>query len=1040
MSRCRLLSVAFLMSAVLLQAAAGPSAVTAADYEAVDGLKYVLIDTSETESFLSHRHDTTGRLFVGGREALFVYEPRQDAVDGPLYGERQLLYRFPNHTWIYDLAIRGDDIYVLTMSALYVVKDARVKREGLTARRLMWGIPLGHVHQCFHGLAWGPEDDLYLVTGDPTWYLLDPVRPDHWGYWTYFSQPEGTRMHWNGVGGAFRLRPDGTRLQVVATGLRNSCGLAFDEHFNLFTNDNDHEGNPIGYVPGRLLHLTPGADLGWPRGWMMFKTPQRRDIVRTMFEGMGRAVPVGQTYYNEPQLPERFRHNLVVARWGARKVTRYPLLDRGASFRTRELDVVQGRDLVRPVGVSVGRGGRLFATISYMRHNEGSPTYKSDLVMITGSDDAAPYLFDSYDAVAASVDRLFDELKSDHWWRRYRAHVELNRRGGPILEEAAARLEVEKADSPRLIHLVHLAAASRTPEATTALAKARASARPEVRQQVYRALAEYSELGAMQAMFVEGLADEHPRVQLAALEGLFRFDGVPAEVLSGPAVSDDSYLRQTAVRLLVAKLPPAELAKLCEASDPRRRLAGVLATGRRLTVRPATAPLPDEVPLGDPRGPVVNLDGEEVDLRDAGRIGTYRIKDFWKHAPRGPDQQRLFALLLARLEDDDEIVRLQAATFLNLLDDERSNAAVSRVRAASERSRLTGQPWQPVAEVATCGPFPNRPVRDSGDVFGPGFGPEQRPIDLAESYDSGRGPLVWSRRNRDGEGQFSLAEDLPADPQQSAYVYFQIESGQQQTIELDVGAKSWVRVWHNGSVVWSSPIWFRWARANNVEPRQRIEKMQSALPIKLRAGSNTILLRLIDSGEGPPPLAIRSLEPVVARVPSAEEQTLAARLEAALQAGEAAVPAVFFEYDWVGAVADGDVARGRQLFTSIGCNKCHATRGDVPVAGGPSLADARARFSPEYLAESVLVPSRNVSPLFRATLIVDRDGRQHRGLVLREDANRIELLQGDAKIVVVEKSAIEEREETSQSPMPAGLVKTPEELRDILAYLLAEGM
>ena len=38
-------------------------------------LKLITIDTSPDESFLSIRADTTGRLFVGGREALFVYEP-----------------------------------------------------------------------------------------------------------------------------------------------------------------------------------------------------------------------------------------------------------------------------------------------------------------------------------------------------------------------------------------------------------------------------------------------------------------------------------------------------------------------------------------------------------------------------------------------------------------------------------------------------------------------------------------------------------------------------------------------------------------------------------------------------------------------------------------------------------------------------------------------------------------------------------------------------------------------------------------------------
>ena len=43
-----------------------------------ENLKAVLVDSSPDESFLSVAADTLGRLFVGGREALFVYEPKPD--------------------------------------------------------------------------------------------------------------------------------------------------------------------------------------------------------------------------------------------------------------------------------------------------------------------------------------------------------------------------------------------------------------------------------------------------------------------------------------------------------------------------------------------------------------------------------------------------------------------------------------------------------------------------------------------------------------------------------------------------------------------------------------------------------------------------------------------------------------------------------------------------------------------------------------------------------------------------------------------------
>src|SRR6476469_8638401 len=63
------------------------------DYRLMDPeLKVVGIDSDPTESFLALQLDSAGRLFAGGREALFVYEPARDG----LYQARQLLYRFPN--------------------------------------------------------------------------------------------------------------------------------------------------------------------------------------------------------------------------------------------------------------------------------------------------------------------------------------------------------------------------------------------------------------------------------------------------------------------------------------------------------------------------------------------------------------------------------------------------------------------------------------------------------------------------------------------------------------------------------------------------------------------------------------------------------------------------------------------------------------------------------------------------------------------------------------------------------------------------------
>src|SRR5262249_39732393 len=144
------------------------------DYACPDPeLKVVRLDSATTESFFSVRADTEGRLFVGAREALFVYEPNERGG----YAPRREILRFPDHTWVNDIEIRGNDLYVITVTALYRVPEGRVKRERLTPQRLVWGVPLGHVHQIFHALAWGPEGDLYFSMGDPWTGYGDFNRP-----------------------------------------------------------------------------------------------------------------------------------------------------------------------------------------------------------------------------------------------------------------------------------------------------------------------------------------------------------------------------------------------------------------------------------------------------------------------------------------------------------------------------------------------------------------------------------------------------------------------------------------------------------------------------------------------------------------------------------------------------------------------------------------------------------------------------------------------------------------------------------------------
>jgi len=841
-----MLALSLLMARGLAGAAEAP------DYQVVDpAMKVVKIDSDPRESFLGLALDGTGRVFVGGREALFVYQPDPQG----LYLARRELYRFPRDTWVFDICIRGHDLYVLTVAALYVFPDGVVKRDGLQPQRLLWGAPLAHTHQGFHGMTFGPDGDLYLSLGDQAWYYGDFRRPDHWGCWTLYHGPGATPMAYVGAGGVLRLSPDGRRLSVVAAGTRNDCGLVFDHDWNLFGTDNDHESMPAEYVPGRFLHVTPHAYFSWPRGWMTEKQPWRSDLLQTMDANLGRYVPVGMAYYDDPFLPAEYRHCAYVARWDTETIPRYPLSPNGDTFRTAELPMLTGRNNARPVSVAVGRGGRLFAVICYMVANDASPVYKSDLVMITRAGDAPDAPFESFDETRETPAQLFGALSSPSWGRRFRAHVEITRRGKALLHEASERLQTADLNFPAATHLVWLAAADGAEEARSKLLALAQQHNSPLQLTAMRALARFGAGPASLKVFLNGLHESDPHLRHAAVIGLFdQTTELPFEQVVGAASDRGTYVRQTATFLLARRASVRQIMSLCEDASPKRRVAGVLAAGFRLTVPPFDQAPPAAVPLdpGNKQGYTVNYAEGPTDLTAGVRIGVFTMADAWAKREKAADDQDLFALLQRRLFDAEPRIAKQAAYFLRLLKDDRVDTA-------------------------------------AGKVLG-----------------------------------------LPA------------------TASVD-------------------------------------------------------------------PPAIKNLKQGVTR-----------RTEMAPQ---------FTGKNWAIEAAHGDPVKGKELFHGRGCANCHSVQPGDQGGGGPSLAGAASRFNVDYLVESILVPNKVVSPLYRSTIVKLKSGDAVNGLVTSETGGALELLVPSGVHQTVIKSDVVARRLEDQSPMPDDLISEPAELRDVLAFL-----
>ena len=968
--------------ALLLMLSTAPLLAEELDYRVLDPeLKVVRLDSSGDDSFLSVRLDSAGRIFVGGRKTLFVY----DLDEAGKYKPRHLLCEFPDHTWVNDIEIRGDDLYVVTVSAVYRLAGARLKREGITPERLLWGVPNGHVHQCFHACAWGPEGDLYVSMGDPLWYYGDFSRPDHWGHWTMFfkGDPDASReenktvrvgdkdwatMPYNGVGGVFRIRPDGTNLRSFSRGLRNPCGLCFDKNWNLFTNDNDHEGLPSAYVPGRLLHVTEGSYFSWPRGWLQSKSPDRADILPSLNEELGRFVPVLQTYYSDGYLPEKYENNLLVARWCRRQVTRYPLEDKGSSFTAKEHVLLEGSDQARPVGVCVGRGGRVFVTMCYMAQNEGSPTYRSDLVVITRKDDPDTMPFDGYDITTLDSKRLQQSGDKNRSWWQFNAAI----------QEILRRKEIVKPSRPVPTFGRYV---------------------PSFREQ-------------LSAEFHENALTEDGRL-MKALK------------------SDETTIRVHICLFLAEQGNATQFRPLVNSPIATVRLAGVLSSGFRLTIPPLVAKLPDDAPLAPQQKEEANIilfadEKEPIDLRKFGRVGNYTVAEHWKALKHTAEQEQLFALLVERLGDDDDKVRLQAAHFLSLLNDPRSEPKIATVTADVQNKRLDllGKLEHVKPQVWMLGPVPD------ADGFQTVHAVETAAIDLAAKVAVDGKAFEWklTKTTSPDRPLFNFNTLFGPSPNSSVYSLVRFDVPTAQRMQLLVGSEDGVRVWHNGKLVFTNDV---------VRPLQQLDDV---VPLDLLAGSNDILVRVrMQSGRGGLYLHFKHLGDVKFSLPEKPDGlSLADRLKSA-GSGSQPIDPKFFAVNWSEAVKAGDIARGKKLFgaESLGCAKCHAATATQPGGGGPSLADSGKRFSVAYLVESVLAPNKVISPVFKSSTIETTDGKVITGLIVSETGEKIEVLLPDTKRVSINKSDIEARKLTDISAMPAGVVKTTEELRDVIAYLLS---
>lgn len=180
------------------------------------------------EERIRRLEDTTGS---GVADKVTIYaDGFRDAADGTGAG----------------LIARGGEIWYTCIPHLWRFADknddgvADVKEKLLSG----FGVKFALRGHDMHGLRFGPDGKLYFSIGDRAINVKSKEG-------VQFAETEG--------GTIMRCHPDGTGFEVFATGVRNPEELAFDEHGNLFTGDNNCDAGD----GARFVYLVEGGDCGW---------------------------------------------------------------------------------------------------------------------------------------------------------------------------------------------------------------------------------------------------------------------------------------------------------------------------------------------------------------------------------------------------------------------------------------------------------------------------------------------------------------------------------------------------------------------------------------------------------------------------------------------------------------------------------------------------------------------------------------------------------------------------------------------------------
>jgi putative heme-binding domain-containing protein len=197
------------------------------------------------------------------------------------------------------------------------------------------------------------------------------------------------------------------------------------------------------------------------------------------------------------------------------------------------------------------------------------------------------------------------------------------------------------------------------------------------------------------------------------------------------------------------------------------------------------------------------------------------------------------------------------------------------------------------------------------------------------------------------------------------------------------------------------------------------------------------LFAALQKSPGTKVLAAVRLQRLVERYPKSE-QAAAADLLKKISADTQSQAARMKELEL--CLTGGDLARGSTLFAGkAACSQCHKIDNQGSKIG-PDLSQIGAIRTRRDLVEAIAFPSATFARGFEPVSVIV-NGRPLNGVLARETAKEVFLMTADRATIAVPRDDIEDIIPSRISIMPQGLDRnlTPEELRDLVAYLSSRG-